>query len=103
MFRSTLWRAAVVVAVLSLGLAGPSHAQEAPQSESAAKCDSIGVTQNRSFLQICASKIPDVSGNYTGVVNDAFSGQGTITLSVQQKQKKITGLWSTSFPKACRI
>lgn len=55
-----------------------------------------GCTQNRSFLE--CSKIPDVAGSYTGTLQDADSGPGTITLTIAQKGNHITGVWGTSYP-----
>ena len=46
----------------------------------------------------CKGKIPDISGTYTGAVQDAISGSGTISLGIEQRKKRITGIWDTSYP-----
>ena len=63
----------------------------------AAKCRSIV------GAEVCESKIPDVSGTYSGTINDAIGGAGSITVSVEQKGRSLTGLWSTSYPHAAGL
>jgi hypothetical protein len=46
----------------------------------------------------CGPGIPSIAGTYTGSLTDADSGQGTISLTIQQKKKHISGIWSTSYP-----
>jgi hypothetical protein len=45
----------------------------------------------------CGPRIPIIAGSYTGSFNDADSGQGTISMTIQQKGKHITGIWGISY------
>jgi len=78
-------------AILVFGLSGFVEAQTAQtDQESDSAC-----TSGRSFL--CVPKLPDISGTYTGTLTDAVSGNGTITLSLEQKERHLTGLWSVTY------
>jgi hypothetical protein len=87
--RSVTWVRIFLTAILVLVFSEFALAQEDQVPEA-------GCTQHRSFLQ--CSKIPDISGSYTGSLTDADSGRGTITLTIEQKGTHITGVWGTSYP-----
>ncbi len=46
---------------------------------------------------LCVSTIPDVAGTYAGTIDDSAGGQGTLSLTVEQNGKQITGVWSTAY------
>lgn len=38
-----------------------------------------------------------VGGSFAGPINDSSGGQGTLTLNIQQKNRKLAGSWSAVF------
>ena len=44
-----------------------------------------------------APAAPNTSGTWTGTVNDALMGQGTVRLTITQSDSTIAGTWATTY------
>ena len=44
-----------------------------------------------------APPMPNTSGTWTGTVNDALMGQGTVRLTITQSDSTIAGTWATTY------
>lgn len=44
-----------------------------------------------------APVVPNVAGTWTGTVNDAVTGQGTVRLTITQSGSSLAGTWATTY------
>jgi hypothetical protein len=85
-FAPGLLFVALCTGSLLLGSFGFAHAQSEQDEIATPECN-------------CGHRRPPaVAGTYSGPVDDNTNRRGTLTLSVVQKGKRITGAWSLSYP-----